>query len=235
MQVLPEDFLVYVDVGGLGGLKYDFPMYPKQHSILFEPNPSSLPQLSNCQIVCEALGDEEKTSILYITQSRGCCSLLPPNFGFLNNFSVKPAFEIVDIEHVKVTKYKTLYEQGVVPLPDVLKIDVQGSEYQVLQGFEELLHNVVAIELEAHLHPIYQNQKLLHDIVEYLHEFGFMCKSLQPVDHWDGHIVEFDAVFTKTPQALAALNKYAEQKLLAVLHQWGLPPNQATFHPGWIF
>jgi hypothetical protein len=47
--------------------------------------------------------------------------------------------------------------------------------------------------------------------------------------------VEFDAIFTKTPQALGLLGPYAGMKLDAVLRQWNLPPNQTTFPPGWIF
>ena len=235
MQILPPEYLVYVDVGGLGGLKYNFPSYPKVHNILFEPNPTSVPLLPNCQVVPQALGEKQCDKLLYITKSRGCCSLLKPNFEFLNNFSIKPAFEIVDVELVHVIPYKTLYEKGQVPLPDVLKIDVQGYEYNVLAGFEDLLQNVVAIELEVPLYPVYENQKLLHEIVNYLKNFGFLCKRLSPLDHWDGHIVELDAVFTKTPHALGSLGSPASQKLDAVLSEWGLSSNQRHFRPGWIF
>ena len=62
------------------------------------------------------------------------------------------------------------------PAPDAIKIDVQGFEFQVLQGFGSLLQHCLGIELEAHFYPIYRGQKLLHDIVSMLSDYGLVLR-----------------------------------------------------------
>jgi FkbM family methyltransferase len=48
---------------------------------------------------------------------------------------------------VRSLRYDQLHAKGVVPVPHVVKIDFQGCEYEVLEGFGELLDQVLGIEL----------------------------------------------------------------------------------------
>jgi hypothetical protein len=232
---LDSDTLVYVDIGGAGGFKYTWPSYPTVQRILFEPNSKSMPYDENGYYMYEGLGDKETEAILWQTRSMGCCSVLKPNFKFLQNYTVRPAFEIIGCHQITLTTYSTLYQQNRVPIPDVLKIDTQGFEYEILKGFGELLHHVVAIELETHLYEVYENQKLFHNIARYLSDFGLVCKSLKPLHHWDGHLVEFDAVFTKTATALTKLPPQSARKLEAVIKDLEIAEDVKSFHPSFIF
>lgn len=77
----------------------------------------------------------------------------------------------------------------------------------MLQGFGELLQTCLGIELETHVYPIYQGQKLLHHLIAFLSDYGFVLRKLtpllnmgapdRPVLSLDGDFVEFDAWFTK--------------------------------------
>ena len=57
--------------------------------------------------------------------------------------------------------------------PDFLWIDVQGAEYKVLKGGIETLKNTKAIYTEYSLKELYEEQKDLWFIANYLKDIGF--------------------------------------------------------------
>ena len=60
------------------------------------------------------------------------------------------------------------------PPPDILSLDVQGMEYEVLQGAKKVLKsNVLAIITEIEFLPLYKGQKLFGDIFSLLKDKGF--------------------------------------------------------------
>lgn len=234
-QIGPE-WLVYVDVGSLGGAKYTWSSYPQVYNVMFEPHSDqACVHTHNSVTLNQALSDHTGSHLLYLTQSDGCCSLLKPNFQFLKDYSVRRAFEVKDFLEVPVIPYMNLHAQAQVPVPDVIKIDVQGYEYQVLKGFGDLLDHVVAIELETSLYQIYEHQKTLPDILTYLAQFDFVLSKLNPITHWDGTVVEFDAVFTKHPRALNDMNSHAHKKLQAVIQELNLTPCMPQFSEEFVF
>lgn len=56
---------------------------------------------------------------------------------------------------------------------DFLKLDVEGANWDVLDGFGKRLSDVNAIHIEAEHVPVWQGQKLWNDIVEKLKQAGF--------------------------------------------------------------
>lgn len=91
----------------------------------------------------------------------------------LQQYSVAPIFSVVGTQETDCVRYDDLFRMQAAPLPDVVKIDVQGFEYEVLLGFGHLLQNCMAIELEAHVVPIYKGQKLLGDLIDILTHWIF--------------------------------------------------------------
>lgn len=61
-----------------------------------------------------------------------------------------------------------------LPGPYLLKIDVQGFEYEVLQGGMNTLANAAMVVLEASYERFYQGQKLFSDVYELLKSKGFV-------------------------------------------------------------
>lgn len=53
-------------------------------------------------------------------------------------------------QKVKVSKAKTLIERGIIPTPDVVKVDVEGDELKCLKGLEELVKSARSIICEVH-------------------------------------------------------------------------------------
>ena len=64
--------------------------------------------------------------------------------------------------------------------PVFLKIDAQGSESLVLAGAARRLADVVGVQLEMSLIPLYQGQALAHELDALLRGRGFRCVDLIP-------------------------------------------------------
>lgn len=79
----------------------------------------------------------------------------------------------------------------------MLKIDVQGSELEVLRGAESLLKNVVLAQIELSLQPLYEGQALICDILSFMKERDFVCCGFIPVFHdpAKGIMYQVDGIF----------------------------------------
>lgn len=194
--------LVFVDVGAEGGLQEKWLPHMADLEIVFvEPSHHAAGVLRQCwpqaRVIEVALLDQPGQRSLNVTRLRGCTSLLEPDLEVLKRWTIAPAFDVIDRVDVRCDRYDQLYATGAVPLPDILKIDVQGVEYEVLEGFGDLLHDVVAIELEAQFYSVYKGQKLLNEIVAYLFDYGLTLRKLEPQWNFDGDLVEVNAFFTR--------------------------------------
>lgn len=234
-----EERLRLIDVGGAGGIQLHWMLQADRITpILFEPNPAEASKLHDVvgrvpggRVIESGLAHIEGPQKLHIAANAGCTSLLQPNFGLLSRYSAAPAFKIQQVVDVSCTRYDALYHRGLVPAPDVIKIDVQGYEWEVLMGFGALLQTCLGIELEAHFYPLYHGQKLLHELVRLLEEFGLVFRKLQPVGHCDGDLIEVDAFFTRRCDAFKVLGAVERRKFALLTHVWGLP----TYASSWGF
>ena len=80
----------------------------------------------------------------------------------------------------------------------LLKIDVQGAEYLVLQGGVETLKKTHLIWIEVSFKPLYEKSCTFFEIYEMLYNSGFIFKGLEPVFYSpDGELLQSDALFVK--------------------------------------
>jgi FkbM family methyltransferase len=87
--------------------------------------------------------------------------------------------ECLEVRDLEVITLDTLMSKDGtnIPKPDLLTLDTQGSEYEILQGAEDLLSsNVLAVRCEIEFFPLYKDQKLFTDIFNLLssHTFQFV-------------------------------------------------------------
>lgn len=231
VQGTADQLLTFVDVGSRGGLQVKWhPHMDAIRAVMFEPDPTEAARLqaqigpnSRHMVFGYGLSNRDGPQKLYVTVNSLDSSLLPPNADYLENYEIRPHFELERQAEVDCARYDTLYYQGKAPAPDVIKIDVQGFEYQVLLGFGSLLQNCLGIELEAHFYQLYRGQKLLHDIVSLLAEYGQVLRTLQHVGQFDGDLVEVNAFFTKPRRAIQALSPQRRQKFDLLTKVWELP------------
>lgn len=78
-----------------------------------------------------------------------------------------------------------------------LKIDTQGFEGPALSGAQGVLDQVVGIQLELSLVPLYEGQCLYDDMMDRVKQLGFELWGISPafVDAKSGRMLQVDATF----------------------------------------
>jgi Methyltransferase FkbM domain len=97
----------------------------------------------------------------------------------------------------------TLIDEGLAP-PDFAKLDVQGYELEVLAGFEKHLPSCQWLQLELSLLPIAPGGALLHEVLGYLKERGFVMFDVNELIRApsDGAVWQIDALFCREDSPL---------------------------------
>jgi FkbM family methyltransferase len=179
---LLERLIVLVDVGAIGTPpSHWLPLKDNIHLIGFEPNEDECLKLneSECkykksEFLPYAIGERNEKRPFYITEYNECCSLLKPNFVWLNRFDYGSYFnlkQIIDVETLSLDSIEKFSDLRV----DALKIDAQGNELPILQGAESMLKNVFLIEVECGLHKNYENETTFEELAPFLKQNGFIC------------------------------------------------------------
>ncbi|MFC0513601.1 FkbM family methyltransferase [Mucilaginibacter angelicae] len=178
--------------------------------ILVEPDQDQVKDITKmypaASIIPYALGDINGNAILNITVAQSCSSILEPDAGALSRFPVKEAFRVIDKVPVEIYRFDDLILKHKLDPPAFVKIDVQGYEYAVLNGFGEALDSVLCIELETHLVPIYKGEKSLTGINDFLNSKGFYLRHLETAGLFEGEVMEFNAYFVKRKKYLKGVN-----------------------------
>src|SRR6266436_4479298 len=148
--------LSFWDIGARGGLSRPMEILYRigvVRPIFFEPDPLEANTLKHrykfSSVFNCALLDKDGDGTLYLTRDPGSSSLLRP---------VDP-LEIVATETVPIARADTLLADiERQRYPEIVKIDVQGSELAVLEGFGKFLNNVICIESEVSFRNVYDKQ-----------------------------------------------------------------------------
>jgi len=151
-------------------------IYQPKTCYLFEPQNEYLeqarkrqPRGANWILLPIALGEVEHEETLRLTKDPAASSLLPP----LPNDGLKAGTAEIGQEQVRVLPLDELGRRDKLPLPDLVKIDVQGFEAKVIAGGISTLRGAQRIVVEASLNPIYRDQPLLPEVLFKLTQCGF--------------------------------------------------------------
>ncbi len=88
-----------------------------------------------------------------------------------------------------------------IPAIDILKLDVQGAEYLVLEGAAQTLAagRVNLIYSEVITQPTYKNQKELHEVLGRFHDRGFRVHNIYDLSRTNhGALRQIDVIFLRT-------------------------------------
>lgn len=235
LPVLPAvtrlaDKIVLVDVGASQGIQRKWLAH--RHNlfpVLFEPNAAEARHLQDrlagferSQVIEFGLSDKAGDYTLNIGKSYGCTSILTANMAFLNDYDVAQWFASERKAQVTCVRYDDLVSRGAAPAPDVIKVDVEGYESAVLDGFGDLLDDVLGIETEAWFYQGYQGQKLLHDLIARLSDFGLRLRWLETVPGFEGDLVCVNAYFTMQRKKYCTLSPARRAKFDVMSRVWRL-------------
>jgi len=139
--------------------------------IAFEPEKESynrllenlkLNDLNNIQVFQKALGNENSQAKLYRGETIG-------------NFSLIKTYEkAIDYRIVEIVKGDQFVKEQNLPIPRLVKIDVEGYEYVVLEGLQKTLSHpnceIICCEIHPHLLPSGITEEKILKIIKF---FGF--------------------------------------------------------------
>jgi FkbM family methyltransferase len=117
----------------------------------------------------------------------------------MKKFGYKDPDKIVEVE----CKFSTLdhfLDNEKIEFIDLLKIDVQGGEYKVLEGAENTISSgkIKIIFLEILTSPIYEDQKNLSYYLSYFEKKNYELFGLYNLSYQnDSSLLQFDAMFVR--------------------------------------
>ncbi len=209
-----SESLIYVDVGARNGMFELAAIAPYVKAYGFEPNPEEYeklksgdtdvswlgvpaPKYAETHYSPYAVGNANGTQKIYITNGPGAVGLIEPDIDRLREIIWKgrryhPNFgdEIFQVRKTAPVEVKTLgsfaRENGLTRM-DFLKIDVEGMEYEVLEGAGDLLADTSVIKVEVCFIPFRKNQKLFSHVDLLLRSFGFDLLKFETVQAQVGY------------------------------------------------
>ncbi len=214
--------MVLCDIGARGGIAdHWLTLRDFIRVVAFEPDKDQAEKLTDvfdlqgvsARIIDKAVWEKEDRLYFYFTRSPASSSLLKPNFSLLSNFTLKEKFELTGETSVEVdTLDKFLADER--ENINFLKIDTQGTSFNILKGAQSSLADVFGIEVEAEFSPVYENESLFPDIDSFLQKRDYVLVDLRPT-YWrradsediagtKGQLMYADLVYLMDPEKLAA-------------------------------
>lgn len=143
------------------------------------------------------LGSKNALSEIHVAGNSVSSSVLPMLDRHVNS---APGSGIVRTETIRLSRLDSFMKSmGISSQRIYLKIDVQGYEMEVLAGAEKTLTHIDALETELSLVPLYANQPLAQEVVEYLETKGFymVCAQAEFSDPHSGQLLQINGFFCK--------------------------------------
>ena len=150
-------------------------------------------QLPGVRLHPIALGGENGVTSLRVTNFSDSSSFLRPARAGQEQFGLVERDE-VPVTVRRLDDYRV--EHG-LPLPDLIKLDVQGYELEVLKSAPSCVGHAKAILTEVSFVEYYERQCLFHDVVALLSDFGLHCAAFGYSTPTGRVLAQTDALFIR--------------------------------------
>lgn len=167
--------LLYLDIGARNGPESKMAYYEEYIDFtLVEPEPNEAARLKRMgyQVIEKAIWKEDGKATLYVTRSPGSSSMLKPNGPFaIYKSGYRKEREVekeVELETLSIASVSKQLGQNF----DYIKIDTQGTEYEIIQGIDP--HWPLFIETEVSLAQIYHDQHCFYEVGNELYQRGYI-------------------------------------------------------------
>lgn len=143
-----------------------------------------------------ALGEKRSISKFTVSAETGASSLM--SMSTLQAKHFPRSLQREEIE-VNVERLDDIMATQALAKPYLLKIDVQGYEFQVLQGGLKTLNEANLLILEASYEPFYEGQKLFEEVYDLVRVHGFRLADTfnMMFDPGTGRALQGDFLFVK--------------------------------------
>lgn len=115
---------------------------------------------------------------------------------------IAPSSQVNEVIEVEKISMDEIYDElGFCGSEKIcLKIDTQGSEWEVLRGAQRVMHLCGVVVVEVSIVALYEGQRLWLDIMNYMEGHGFSVYCVQPgfTDRETGQTLQVDLVFVRS-------------------------------------
>lgn len=148
---------------------------PRASLVSFEPQPDAATTYRKAvtrraELIEVALGQSAGTARMHISRASDSSSLLNPSQAQIHHF---PGTDVVGTLDVAVKTLDSALANRTFDAPILLKIDVQGTEIDVLRGAHTFLQLVDWVYVELSMVELYESQHLAPDVIAELRGMGF--------------------------------------------------------------
>ncbi len=201
-KILNNDLACCVDIGANRG-QFSLAVRhwaPRASVIAFEPlpNPAKIFReifIGDARITLHefAIGPQRGGCEMHVSSRDDSSSLLP--ISSLQS-RIFPGTEEASTLLVQVAPLDSFLRAVDIQSPALLKLDVQGFEYEALLGCESLLRVFDRIYCECSFVELYSGQKLAADVIEWLATRGFSIAGIYNLSYdAEGRAVQADFLF----------------------------------------
>jgi FkbM family methyltransferase len=148
-----------------------------------------------------AVGSHYSMLDMHVTSFSDASSLLEISDASVEHFNLHKERD----EKVTVVPLDDYVVNERLPLPDLVKLDVQGYELEALRGSERCLEHAKFIICEVSFIEFYRGQALFPDIVEFLHKHGFNLLALGVNTPLGKKLYQTDALFARESSSAVSL------------------------------
>jgi FkbM family methyltransferase len=170
-----------LDVGAANGIHSMWNVFGNNFKAIgFEPDKDSFYQLQNTENVKYeniALGEQNTHTDFYLSAHPQNSGSFPQNVKFLNRLACidfqRPDFLNEELITLEIQTFESYIKNNSIPQVDFIKIDTEGMELKILQGYGESLDNVLGIQTEVAFCESHHGRPLFKDIDGFLQSKGF--------------------------------------------------------------
>lgn len=230
--------IVVVDVGCRGGLPDElWPLRKRIHLIGFDADSEACAR-SNAETRGEILahtaypifvGGEEGETTFHLFKSAAESSSLEPDARFTSLFA-DPEYSVERTLRTKATTLDSFFHSNPeLRMPDMIKVDTQGTELAILKGATECLRRCSLVEVEVEFLPMYKGQCLFHEVMGHMLGHGFellylnrVCRQRKRYPGFArGQIVFGDALFCRREDQMDHFDEERRVHLVELLINYG--------------
>jgi FkbM family methyltransferase len=173
--------------------------FPNAKLIAFEPLPIPSKTFkylfhkdSNVKLYQHAIARKKQIMHINISLKDDSSSLLP-----ISKLQTKifPGTEKIHSLEIKAAPLNSFVKLVDINKPSLLKLDVQGYEFEALQGCESLLSEFNYVYCECSFIELYLGQKLASDIIVYMADKGFKLSGIFNMTYSDDLKIAVQADF----------------------------------------
>jgi FkbM family methyltransferase len=171
----------------------------------FEPVSSTFQRLAATAAADEnwiayqfALGSKAGTETIHVSTMSEFSSFLKTNDYCATRFGEEAI--VTREESITIRRLDDVLEET-APKNEIqkiyLKLDTQGYDIEVFEGLGDRLKDVVALQSEMSLIPIYENMPHWTDCIRMYEKAGFNVVGMYPVTRDCGRVIEYDCILTR--------------------------------------